>query len=34
MRCRATEFTTAAGTERGASTWNLCRTKDGWKVAQ
>lgn len=34
MRCRATEFTTSAGGERGASTWNLCSTKDGWKVAQ
>ncbi len=34
MRCRATEFTTSAGGERGASTWNLCKTKDGWKVAQ
>ncbi len=34
MRCRATEFTTSAGGERGASTWNLCHTKDGWKVAQ
>ncbi len=34
MRCRATEVTTSAGTERGASIWNLCRTKDGWKVAQ
>jgi surface antigen len=32
MRCRATEFTTSAGGERGASTWNLCSTKDGWKV--
>ena len=34
MRCRATEFTTSAGGERGASTWNLCSTKDGWKVVQ
>lgn len=34
MRCRATEFATSAGGERGASTWNLCHTKDGWKVAQ
>lgn len=32
MRCRAAEFTTSAGGERGASTWNLCNTKDGWKV--
>ena len=32
MRCRATEFATSAGGERGASTWNLCHTKDGWKV--
>lgn len=34
MRCRAAEFTTSAGGERGASTWNLCNTKEGWKVAQ
>lgn len=34
MRCRATEFTTSAGGERGASTWNLCKTKEGWKIAQ
>ena len=34
MRCRATEFTTSAGGERGASTWNLCSTKDGWRVVQ
>lgn len=34
MRCRATEFTTSAGGEKGASTWNLCNTKNGWKVAQ
>lgn len=34
MRCRATDFATSAGGERGASTWNLCSTKDGWKVAQ
>ena len=34
MRCRAAEFTTSAGGERGASTWNVCHTKDGWKVAQ
>ena len=33
MRCRATEFATSAGGETGASTWNLCSTKDGWKVA-
>ncbi len=32
MRCRATEFTTSAGGERGASTWNLCHTKGGWKI--
>jgi surface antigen len=32
MRCRATEFSTSAGGERGASTWNMCDTKDGWKV--
>jgi len=34
MRCRSAEFTTSAGGERGASTWNVCHTKDGWKVAQ
>ncbi len=34
MRCRAAEFTTSAGGERGASTWNVCHTKDGWKIAQ
>lgn len=34
MRCRTTEFATSAGGETGASTWNLCSTKDGWKVAQ
>lgn len=34
MRCRAAEFSTSAGGERGASTWNLCKTKDGWKIAQ
>lgn len=34
MRCRAAEFTTSAGGQRGASTWTLCNTKEGWKVAQ
>ena len=34
MRCRVTDFTTYAGGERGASTWTICKTKDGWKVAQ
>ena len=33
MRCRSTEFTTYAGGERGQSKWNICKTKDGWKVA-
>lgn len=33
MRCRAVDFTTSAGGERGASTWNLCKTKNGWKIA-
>lgn len=32
MRCRATAFTTSAGGERGASTWNMCDTKEGWKI--
>jgi surface antigen len=34
MRCRAVDFTTRAGGESGASTWTLCKTKDGWKVLQ
>ena len=34
MRCRTADFTTSAGGKRGASTWNLCSTKDGWKIAQ
>ena len=33
LRCRVAEFTTYAGGERGASTWTLCKTKDGWKIA-
>ena len=32
MRCRATEFATSAGGERGSSTWNMCHTKEGWKI--
>jgi surface antigen len=32
MRCRSADFTTYAGGERGASTWTLCKTKDGWKI--
>ena len=32
MRCRATDFSTSAGGERGASTWTMCDTKDGWKI--
>src|SRR5262245_23835268 len=31
-RCRAADFTTSAGGERSASTWNLCKTKDGWRI--
>ena len=34
MRCRVAEFTTLAGGERGASSWTLCKTKDGWKISQ
>ena len=34
MRCRTTDFSTSAGGESAASTWNLCKTKDGWKVVQ
>ncbi|HKO68189.1 MAG TPA: RT0821/Lpp0805 family surface protein [Burkholderiaceae bacterium] len=34
MRCRTADFSTSAGGERGASTWNLCKTKEGWKVVQ
>ena len=33
MRCRVTDFTTYAGGERGASTWTICKTKDGWKLS-
>ena len=33
MRCRSAEFTTSAGGERGAITWNVCNTKDGWNIA-
>jgi surface antigen len=33
MRCRSTEFTSYIGGQRGQSKWNLCKTKDGWKVA-
>ncbi len=33
-RCRSVDFTTQAGGERGASTWKLCKTKDGWKIVQ
>ncbi|MEO8188472.1 MAG: RT0821/Lpp0805 family surface protein [Burkholderiaceae bacterium] len=34
MRCRTTDFSTSAGGKRGTSTWNLCKTKEGWKVVQ
>lgn len=34
MRCRAADFTTSAGGERGASSWKLCNTKEGWKIVQ
>jgi surface antigen len=32
MRCRLVDFSTYAGGQRNASTWTLCKTKDGWKV--
>jgi surface antigen len=34
MPCRAAHFTIAAGGKSNASAWNLCRTSDGWKVAE
>jgi surface antigen len=33
MNCRLMEFTSYVGGERGQSKWNLCKTKDGWKIA-
>jgi len=32
MRCRSAEFTTHAGGLSGQSVWDLCKTKDGWKI--
>lgn len=34
MPCRAARFTIAAGGKSNASAWNLCRTPEGWKVAE
>ena len=34
MPCRAARFTIAAGGKNSASAWNLCRTPEGWKVAE
>ena len=32
--CRAARFTIAAGGKTSTSAWNLCRTSEGWKVAE
>src|SRR5579862_5036147 len=34
MQCRAARFSIAAGGKSGTSAWNLCRTPEGWKVAE
>jgi surface antigen len=34
MPCRAARFAIAAGGKNSKSAWNLCRTPDGWKVAE
>jgi len=34
LRCRAASFTIHAGGQDGSSKWNLCKTKDGWKVVE
>ena len=34
MQCRAARFNIAAGGKSSASSWNLCRTPEGWKVAE
>ncbi len=32
MQCRGADFTSSAQGKKGRSSWNLCKTKDGWKV--
>jgi surface antigen len=34
MECRGAAFTLTAGGKSSTSRWNLCRTPDGWKVAE
>jgi surface antigen len=34
MPCRAARFVIAAGGKSSTSAWNLCKTSDGWKVAE
>jgi surface antigen len=32
MACRSAEFFVSAGGRENVSTWNLCKTAEGWKV--
>ena len=32
MRCRQADFSVSAGGRDNKSTWNVCRTADGWKI--
>jgi surface antigen len=34
MKCRGAAFTITTRGETSRSQWNLCRTPDGWKVAE
>jgi len=34
MQCRGAAFSITAGGKTSSSRWNLCRTADGWKVAE
>ena len=34
MPCRAVRFTISAGGKSDASAWNLCKTPEGWRVAE
>ena len=34
MRCRGVKFTINAGGRSSATAWNVCKTPDGWKVAE
>ncbi|MGZ5036273.1 MAG: RT0821/Lpp0805 family surface protein [Usitatibacter sp.] len=34
MRCRGAKFTIKAGGVTSQSAWNLCKTPQGWKVAE